>query len=146
MGSTGRKTPIGRCADPWYLGSPGNQSVGSHPRGFRETVTGNRRKFFPCGRGTPSPLVYRSNPSWDPQFYKGGALYRKQFQENPENGEKMVFGPPWRAWSKNGLLMVLGLPKRCAQKVVNQLSKMVPARTWASKNGQKMVPARTWDH
>ena len=60
---TGRKTPIGRCADPWYLDSPGNQGLRSHPRGFCETVTGNLRKFGPCGRGTPLP---RSNPVWDP--------------------------------------------------------------------------------
>ena len=33
---------------------------------------------------------------------------------------------PWRAWSKNGFVMVLGLPKRCAQKVVKKWSQPGP--------------------
>ena len=45
----------------------------------------------------PEPLaglVAWCNPRPGNWHYKVGALNRKRFQENPDNGQKMVFGPP----------------------------------------------------
>ena len=42
-----KKTPTGRCADPWNLESAGDASGGSHPRGSRETVIGNLQEIRP---------------------------------------------------------------------------------------------------